>query len=206
MYEGRSAYDLASPEGFRTDPLLVWNWYAMRIRSGMTAQPNPGHFALRELESVAESVVIITSNVDELHERAGSQNVYHLHGKILETLCTECARIDKLDIDSLSNPVTVDSIPACRCGGMLRPNVVWFGEFPWRDAIDAVATYLPLADIVLEIGHSGTVSYGFTEAAAGLGIPIVRINPEPLPPLANSMDIMEGAEIALPRLVSQATR
>lgn len=206
MYEGRSAYDLASPEGFRANPILVWNWYAMRVRSGITAQPNPGHFALCALESASESVVIITSNVDELHERAGSQSVYHLHGKILETLCTECARVEKLDIDSLGNPITADSIPSCHCGGMLRPNVVWFGEFPWRDAIDAVAKYLPLADIVLEIGHSGTVSYGFTEGAAGLGIPVVRINPDPLPPLANSTDIVEGAETALPRLVSQATR
>lgn len=201
MYEGKNAYELASPEGFRMNPVLVWNWYAMRIRAGISAQPNPGHIALKELEVVAEDVTIITSNVDELHERAGSKQVFHLHGRILQTLCTECARVDDLNVAKLGNPIASDCLPCCDCGGLLRPNVVWFGEYPWRDAIEQVATKLPLADIVLEVGHSGTVSYGFTESAAAMGIPVVRINPEPLPPLANAFDILEGAEEALPRLV-----
>jgi NAD-dependent deacetylase len=201
MYEGKSPYDLASPEGFRADPVMVWNWYAMRIRNGISAQPNPGHVALRDMESISEHVAIVTSNVDELHERAGSTSVYHLHGRILETLCTECARVDPLDVGALGNPISGDSLPACACGGLLRPNVVWFGEYPWQDAIDAVTKFLPLADIVLEVGHSGTVSYGFPEGAVGLGIPVVRINVDPLPPLPNTLDILEGAEIALPRLI-----
>ncbi len=201
MYEGKSAYDLASPEGFSADPVMVWNWYAMRIRSGMSAQPNPGHIALQHLDDISEHVAIVTSNVDELHEDASSKNVFHLHGRIRETLCTECAKVDPLDIEGLGNPIASDSLPTCSCGGLLRPNVVWFGEYPWRSAIDAVAEYLPLADIVLEIGHSGTVSYGFTEGAAGLGIPVIRINTGPLPPLPGTLDIIEGAETALPRLI-----
>jgi NAD-dependent deacetylase len=204
LYEGLNPYDLASPQAFAKHPVTVWNWYLMRIREGVDAKPNPAHNALKDLEDAAEAVTIVTSNVDSLHQLAGSKQVFRLHGDILETKCTNCKGVDDLEMEFLKNDVTQETLPRCSCGGLLRPNVVWFGEYPWPEAFEAVQRELPLANVVLEVGVSGTVSYGFSQIAARTGIPVVRINPdgeqEP-----GVILIKEPSEIALPRLVA-ATR
>lgn len=198
LYEGLNPYELASPEAFAKQPVTVWNWYLMRIHQGKAAQPNPAHLALAEMERKAKHLTLITSNVDELHEMAGSQRVFHLHGRIFERLCTRCKTTER--INNLPEKIDESTLFRCHCGGLLRPNVVWFGEYPWAEAVDAVRAELPKADIVLEVGSSGVVSYGFSEAAASIGIPVVVINPDG-GGTPEMMVIEEKAEIALPRLV-----
>jgi NAD-dependent deacetylase len=201
LYEGLNPYELASPQAFAQHPVTVWNWYLMRIHQGRHAQPNPAHIALVDLERASNRVTIITSNVDPLHERAGSSRVFKLHGNILETRCLGCGEVAPLDIEGVPERVDAGTLPQCGCGGMLRPNVVWFGERPSTEAFSAVQKELPQADAVLEIGHSGVVSYGFTDLAVQVGVPVIRINPD-----AEEQDgviaIAGAAEEILPRLVA----
>ncbi len=204
MYAGHNACDLASPEGFARDPALVWNWYIERIRHGINAKPNPAHIALAELETLAASVTIVTSNVDLLHEAVGSTRVFKLHGNIMQTLCTSCQTVAPLKVKELPAVCSTELLPTCPCGGLLRPNIVWFGEYPWPDAIRAVNFDLPESDILLEIGSSGVVSYGFAQMAVRKRIPVVRINPDPVEE-PGVFCIGEGAEVALPRLVALAS-
>jgi len=203
LYHGLNPYDLASPQAFRNQPVIVWNWYLMRIREGIKAKPNAAHTSLRELEDISEAVTIVTSNVDPLHQLAGSKNVYQLHGDILETLCTNCRGVDDLEMSLVNEELTEETIPRCACGGMLRPNVVWFGEYPWTEALEAVQSEMPKANIVLEVGVSGNVTYGFSQIAARNEIPVIRINPDGEPEPGITL-IKENSEVALPRLVSAA--
>jgi NAD-dependent deacetylase len=203
LYEGLNPYELASPEAFFNEPAKVWRWYLMRIRQSLDARPNPAHTALADLEQAAESVTIVTSNVDNLHQQAGSKNVFRLHGDVLEISCTTCGKVSPLEVDKYPERVDDDTLPACECGGIGRPNVVWFGEYPWPEAIDAVERELPTASIVLEVGSSGVVSYGFSDFAAAIGKPVVRINPEGGGSPGVDL-IQEPAEVALPRLVALA--
>ncbi len=199
LYEGLNPYELATPEAFRAHPVTVWNWYLMRIHQGKTAQPNPAHLAIAELEGLVDELNLVTSNVDQLHEQAGSKRVHHLHGK-LDFRCTACEKVVPLDPWSLPERVDEASLFRCDCGGLQRPNVVWFGEFPWREAIDAADRGILEADAVLEVGSSGAVSYGFAEMAARRGKFVLRINPEP----ESHPGIQvwpEKAEVALPQLV-----
>jgi len=125
-----SRYDpqeLATPQAFKRNPKLVWEWYAWRREMVSTARPNPGHAALAELESIlllrSKRFTLITQNVDGLHQRAGSRNVVEIHGNLMRTKCAQEGRV----ITSWQD--TGDSPPHCpNCGGFLRPDVVWFGE------------------------------------------------------------------------------
>jgi NAD-dependent deacetylase len=200
LYEGLNPYELASPEAFADHPVTVWNWYAMRIHQGKGAQPNAAHRALVELEGLARGFTLITSNVDPLHERAGSRRVYKLHGDILETRCLSCRAVEPLDISTLPQSFTSETLPTCGCGGRLRPNVVWFGESPSYAALEAAQRAIPIVDIGLEVGASGVVSYGFSEILVALGTPLVRINPDAVAERGVTV-IAEGAEVALPALV-----
>ncbi|MCH8273903.1 MAG: NAD-dependent protein deacylase [Armatimonadetes bacterium] len=202
LYEAEDAYRLASPEGFAQDPAFVWNWYLARIRDGIASKPNAGHYALAELEGNCRRLTIITANVDTLQEQAGCRRVFRLHGNIMQTLCTSCCAVAEADLDSMPGNCDGNSLPRCGCGGVLRPNVVWFGEYPDQEAVLSAQEELSAADVVLEVGHSGTVSYGFTETAVSLGKPVVRINTEPPPPMPGVLIIAESADIALPRLVA----
>ncbi len=201
LYHGLNPYDLASRDAFNRQPVTVWNWYLMRIREGIKAKPNAAHLALKELEEISDAVTIVSSNVDHLHQMAGSKQVYRLHGDILETLCTNCKGVDDLEMEFIKNDVTAETLPRCQCDGLLRPNVVWFGERPWPEALEAVQREMPKTDIFLEIGVSGTVGYGFTQIAARNEIPVVRINPDGEKEYGVTL-IKEPSEIALPRLVS----
>jgi NAD-dependent deacetylase len=200
LYEGLNPYELASPQAFAKHPVTVWNWYLMRIHEGKGARPNQAHKSLVDLERASNRVTIVTSNVDPLHEMAGSTRVFKLHGNILQTRCTGCSDVQPLELKGLAEQVTDDTLPTCGCGQVLRPNVVWFGERPSLDALSAVEKELPQADAVLEIGHSGTVSYGFTELAVQFGVPVIRINPD-----AGEQDgvitLVGRAEEILPQLV-----
>jgi NAD-dependent deacetylase len=187
--------DLATPEGFAADPEAVWEWYGMRIGQILEAKPNAAHHAIAVWADRAQDLTLITSNVDDLHERAGSHPVHKLHGRILEGRCTVTSKVFPL----LRKP---DGIPSSPEGNPLRPNVVWFGEQPWQEAVRAAQAAIPAAYLVVEVGVSGVVTYGFTEWALRLGKPVLRINPEPRGHAKGLINWPCPAASALPELVS----
>src|SRR5574340_1435840 len=128
---------LATIDAFYEDPKLVWEWYEERRRNIMAATPNAGHLAIAELEKL-KSVHVLTQNIDGLHQRAGSTQVYELHGSIITIKCTVCDFKDIITTSFSTLP------PMCKCGNMLRPDVVWFGEAlpqdTWESAIEEAST------------------------------------------------------------------
>lgn len=204
LYNGVSVEDLATPEGFARNPQLVWEWYAYRVGLVRAAAPNAAHAALAQWAGLAESFSLVTSNVDDLHERGGSRSVHHLHGTILQGRCTHCGVVE-----DLPDPLDVsDALPISAAGHLLRPNVVWFGERPIFTAIQALEDGIPEADLFVEVGHSGVVHYGFSEWAVRQGIMMLRINPDPghLDRMPNVVHWRVGAEEALPALVEVLAR
>lgn len=177
------AEDLATPEAFARDPMLVWEWYAWRREIMRRAQPNPAHHALAEVESQFASrpgmkFTLVTQNTDGLHERAGSRNVIRLHGSVWELCCTECGA------ERWDESVPLDPFPPrCACGVLLRPGVVWFGEpLPaqaWTRAAEAASS----ADVFLVIGTSALVwpAASLPLQARQKGARLVEINPVPTP-------------------------
>ena len=122
--------ELASPEAFERDPKLIWDWYAWRREAVKAGRPNPGHYALAEMEKRALAFTLITQNVDGLHRMAGSQNMLELHGNIQRVRCADCYTFTETWGDD------TESVPRCKeCGGLLRPDVVWFGEALPRDQL-----------------------------------------------------------------------
>lgn len=172
------AEDLATPNAFARDPKLVWEWYDWRRQTIARAQPNAGHKALARLEARKASFDLITQNVDNLHDRAGSRRIHKLHGDIWIVRCLNCGA----QRQDLRTPLP--EIPArCECGGLLRPGVVWFGERldadVWRGAELAAAT----AEVFIVIGTSAVVhpAAGLIDAAKRAGAKLVEINPDETP-------------------------
>ncbi len=175
---------LATPEGFLRDAPLVWAWYAWRRHLVAGASPNPGHTAISELLSSFASAALITQNVDDLHERAGSRNVIHLHGELMKSKCFDCHHPQADSAPPLPEPRERIEPPQClQCGGRLRPDVVWFGEVlppdAWEQAMDAVST----CDLLIVAGTSGQVypAASLVEVAYAAEATVIQINPEPTP-------------------------
>jgi NAD-dependent deacetylase len=191
--------DLASPEAFARDPKLVWDWYAWRREAIKGVRPNPGHVALAEMERRVPHFTLITQNVDGLHRMAGSKNIHELHGNIQRVRCSECGMLaDTWDDDP-------DRVPRCAaCGGMLRPDMVWFGEPLPRSELEAAVEAARTCHVFFSIGTSGLVqpaaSLGF--AAHNKGATVVEVNAEPTPltPKADFFLHGKSGEI-LPELV-----
>ena len=165
--------DLATPQAFARDPKLIWEWYDWRREMLAQAKPNPGHHALAAIERFAPKFTLITQNVDDLHEQAGSRNVLHVHGSIWMMRCVECGH------ESLDKRSPLPELPPkCKCGAMLRPGVVWFGEaLPsrvWSDAETAARG----ADLFLVVGTSALVypAAGLAQIAKRAGARVVEIN------------------------------
>lgn len=168
LWNDYRAEDLATPEAFRRDPRLVWEWYEWRRALIRAAQPNAAHEAIARL---GEAATIVTQNVDGLHARAGSRNVLELHGNIFRVRCSRCA------IDELREQPFAELPPRCVCGALLRPGVVWFGEMLPEPTVSASVEAIRKADLLLVIGTSGVVypAAGFVALHHGLSI---EINPE----------------------------
>lgn len=193
-------HELATPEAFRRNPKLVWDWYAWRRALVARARPNPGHYALVEMARCALRFTLITQNVDGLHQQAGSRDVIELHGSLWRFKCFDC------DAPYLGTPAEDDGvIPTCaHCSGLLRPDVVWFGERLPAEAYRAALEAAQACDVFLSVGTSGLV-----EPAASLprlawraGAVVVTVNPDTAaesPPGAYS--IYGKAGEALPALV-----
>lgn len=170
--------DLASPEAFARDPKLVWDWYAWRREAIKGVRPNPGHYALVEMEKRISSFTLITQNVDGLHRFAGSRNVLELHGNIQKVRCSECGMFTEEWGDD------TEAVPACEaCGGLLRPDVVWFGESLPREQLEAAVMAARSCQVFISIGTSGVVqpAASLAYAARNNGSVVVEINAEPTP-------------------------
>ncbi|MGB8981445.1 MAG: NAD-dependent deacylase [Anaerolineales bacterium] len=181
--------DLASPEAFRRDPKLVWDWYAWRREAVKGVRPNPGHYALAEIEKRIPEFTLITQNVDGLHRMAGSQHVLELHGNIQRVCCADCHTFAKTwDDDG-------ESVPRCReCGGLLRPDVVWFGEALPRAQLEAAVEAARACQVFFSIGTSGVVqpAASLAFAAHNRGALVVEINAEPTPLTSKADYVFHG--------------
>lgn len=210
LWEQYDASELACANGFRKDPGLVWGWYEWRRMQILKAQPNPGHYAIAQLAHQVERLSLITQNVDDLHERAGSEDVMHLHGSIHQPRCFACARPYSLPEGIPDEPEGGRHLPPprCRhCNGRIRPGVVWFGEClpaaAWKKAEAAVKQ----CDLFLSIGTSAVVNPAALLPALAIkqGAMLVQINPEAteLDHLADYNLVGKVGEV-LPQLLSLA--
>lgn len=175
---------LASEEGFVNDPSLVWGWYEWRRAKVAAAQPNPAHLAIAELEKRFE-VTVVTQNVDDLHERAGSTNIRHLHGELNKAHCIQCGdAYTHKEFVFTKDEVELEQAriepPKCRCGGYYRPSIVWFGESlntdVWEDSVEACNE----AHLLIVIGTSAQVypAASLPYNASLKNVPVLNINPE----------------------------
>jgi NAD-dependent deacetylase len=193
LWEGHRAEDLASPEAFQRAPETIWRWYRWRRGLCNDAQPNPGHRAIAALEerlsaeagwTPAQSLelspfLLATQNVDGLHPRAGSQAIVELHGCIDKSRCTGCGEIRPLAEDPHS-PQT--PCPACaRCGAMLRPHILWFGESYWPGMLELCTHLADRATVCLVVGTSGMVwpPIALALRAKSAGAMLIDVNPNP---------------------------
>jgi NAD-dependent deacetylase len=201
------AADLATPDAFRRDPDLVWGWYEWRRMKVLRASPNAGHEAIAAMERHVPKLTLITQNVDDLHERAGSSSVIHLHGSLLAPRCFACARPAGFPDELPDEPEGGRRVapPKCsHCGGSVRPGVVWFGESLPQAALKAAFKAAESCQVLFSIGTSNLVTPAaeIPHAAAHAGAAVVQINPNstPLDGLAR-FNLRGPSAQVLPRLI-----
>lgn len=192
---------LATQEGFAASPGLVWQWYMHRLSAVEQAQPNLGHKALAALEQRLPHFVLVTQNVDDLHERGGSRRVLHLHGRINRFHCNVCG----FDHELLPAERRATLPPRCfSCGGAVRPSVVWFGESLPARVLDKAWRASERCDLFLVVGTSGLVypAAQLPLLAKQYGSTLIDINPE-TSPISEQADIhLAGRSgVLLPRLL-----
>lgn len=189
---------LATIDAFYENPKLVWEWYEERRRNILAAQPNKGHFAIAEIAKQKE-VVVLTQNIDGLHQRAGSRSVFELHGSIIRIKCTICDYKDNITSKFDSLP------PKCKCGNILRPDVVWFGEPLPQDVWAEAIRHAQGCDVMIIAGTSLVVSPAnqLPVHAKQNGATLIEVNPEKTV-MSSDMDlsVRETSANALPHLVS----
>ncbi|MBN1138640.1 MAG: NAD-dependent deacylase [Anaerolineae bacterium] len=202
LWRNYRAEDLATPGAFYRDPRLVWEWYDWRRSLIAGCRPNAAHHTLAQMERRFDDWTLITQNVDGLHQMAGSRNVVELHGNIWRMRCTrEC----QAPWEDRTVPLLTSSriLPTCtRCGGLARPDVVWFGESLPGDALAAALAAAQRCQVMLVVGTSTVVQPAASLPLVALrqGAYVVEINPQPTP-LSDAVDevIREPAALALPR-------
>lgn len=181
LWEDHRVEDVATPEGFRANPALVHDFYNQRRAQLMQAEirPNAAHIALAEFERLHQgSFLLVTQNVDNLHERAGSQNLLHMHGELMKSRCQFCGDVATLAQDHYRLD-TACSCTHCHSKGSLRPHIVWFGEMPFE--MERIYQALAECDLFVSIGTSGNVypAAGFHAEASRCGATCVELNLEP---------------------------
>ncbi|MFC5863100.1 NAD-dependent deacylase [Acidicapsa dinghuensis] len=184
LWSGYRIEDVCTPEAWDNNPELVWQFYSARRENAEKAQPNPAHRVLAELEDkldaksgqVGDRFFLCTQNVDELHERAGTRNLVHMHGELFMSRCSEgCGKppiADHARYDSKAE------ISRCSCRAMMRPHIVWFGEMPFE--MDRISREINRATVMLVIGTSGSVypAAAFVRWARQAGARTIYIGPE----------------------------
>jgi NAD-dependent deacetylase len=197
LWRKHDPMQLATIDAFFDNPKLVWEWYEERRKNILNAQPNLGHTAIAQLEKYKE-VVVLTQNIDGLHQRAGSTNVLELHGSIIRIKCTVCNFKDEITTSFGDLP------PSCRCGSMLRPDVVWFGEPLPQDVWQRAIIHASSCDIMIIAGTSLVVSPAnslpvFAKQNNSL---LIEVNPEETL-MSSEMDLSIKATSAkaLPELI-----
>jgi NAD-dependent deacetylase len=198
-WENYEPEKLATQEGFLSDPPLVWQWYAERRRKLEAVQPNPGHYALAALEQI-KSVTIITQNIDGLHRLAGSSKVIELHGNLKHYKCFDCEKPATIALEDLG-----EEPPMCPyCSGMIRPDVVWFGEMLPGGEMWEAKRATQRGDVMLVVGTSGLVypAAGLPALAKEFGAKLIEVNPDETA-ISEQMDIsLRGASgVVLPQLM-----
>ena len=195
--------ELASMNGFLANPALVWEWYQHRRTIVHTVRPNAGHQAIVEMEQIFPRVTVVTQNIDNLHRRAGSSRVVELHGNIERNYCLQCGAQYGEEMVPLP-----DNIPTCvQCGGLIRPDVVWFGEMLPEEAWGEASRACESADLLISVGTSGVVypAASLPLATKHAGGFVVEVNPEPTPLTPSVDEYLPGpAGSVLPFLVDQA--
>ncbi len=178
LWEDHHIDDVATPEGFRRNPALVQRFYNERRRqlANLDIQPNTAHLALAKLEQIlGDNLLIVTQNVDNLHERAGSKNVLHMHGELLQVRCVKSGKVYEWHKDVTEN----DRCTCCEPPNVLRPNIVWFGEIPFE--MKRIQAALQQCDYFVAIGTSGNVypAAGFVQETQPYRCKTIEINLEP---------------------------
>ena len=176
LWEQHRVEDVATPEAFIRDPDLVHRFYDARREAILTKAPNAAHEALARLDAAwIGDLLIVTQNVDDLHERAGAKRLVHMHGEHLNAWCTACDTRSRWTETLIDRP----ACPACGMVGYLRPDVVWFGEMPYH--MDDIYHALNRADLFVSIGTSGAVypAAGFVREARQAGARTLELNLEP---------------------------
>lgn len=200
LWRNFRAEDLATPEAFKRDPRLVWEWYNWRRELIATKQPNQAHEALTILEGQVKDFWLITQNVDGLHRAAGSTKLSEIHGNIWKVRCTGCGTIE----DNRDVPMRL--LPSCSgCGSLLRPHIVWFGESLAPEDINRSYAALEGCEVLLIVGTSGLVypAASFAPIAKSAGAFVVEVNLDSTPS-SNLVDIsLQGrAKDLVPLLIS----
>jgi NAD-dependent deacetylase len=194
--------ELASVDGFMANSDMVWQWYRHRLDIVNHAMPNPGHYAIAEMEELFPVFKLITQNVDRLHQRAGSKSVYELHGNIVENHCFDCKRpfIGETNLPELQIPRCPD------CGGKIRPSVVWFGEMLPYDALLASEEAANECEIFFSVGTSAEVypAANLPIIAKRAGAFVVEVNPNKTS-ISSYMDVCLSypSGEALPKLLEE---
>lgn len=204
LWEQYDLEEVATPEGYARNPALVLDFYNARRANCRAAEPNAAHGALARLEREHPgAVTLVTQNIDDLHERAGSQRVIHMHGELMQALCAACAHqwgwTDDMGL--------ADHCPACGRAGVVRPDVVWFGEIPYH--MDAIEAALAEADLFAAIGTSAQVypAAAFGAMARAMGARTVELNLEPSAAAGDFDEIRQGpASEVVPRWVDELLR
>jgi NAD-dependent protein deacetylase/lipoamidase len=207
LWERYDPQELATQQAFHRDPDLVWGWYESRRSVVQRSKPNAGHLTVAAIEAHVSGTVLVTQNVDDLHERAGSAAPIHLHGSRFAPRCIIC------DAPMLPPDLPTDlpaegqrtAPPFCACGGLARPGVVWFGESLPEDALNRAMVAAMSCDLLLTIGTSAVVypAAEIPRVAASHGAMVVQINPEQtaLDRIA-SVNLRGSAAAVLPELVT----
>jgi len=205
LWNGHRVEEVATPEAWEANPELVWRFYSQRRRDALAAQPNAAHKALAKIEqrlaqTNPENFYLCTQNVDNLHERAGSQRIHHMHGSLFQSRCTRCNQ----PFTDQSFYETAQTLPTCKtCNKPIRPHIVWFGEVPFD--MEAIYRKLNQATVLLVVGTSGSVypAAGLVQIANQRGIRTIYVGPErPLNSDAFDEIILSTATEALPSLAN----
>jgi NAD-dependent deacetylase len=200
LWNGHRVEEVATPEAWHANPELVWRFYSMRRRDAMAVEPNAAHLALANIESkLGDRFYLCTQNVDDLHERAGTRRLHHMHGTLFRSRCVECNH----PFPDHSFYEAAADLPVCtECGAPVRPHIVWFGEIPLD--MEGIYSELDRATRLLVVGTSGSVypAAGFVHVANQRGIGTTYVGPEePLNASAFDEIVLGSATEVLPRIL-----